>query len=81
MNPYTKALPSIRANVTISYYILIDTKCKPSTINKVKNHEGQKFNSDLDNLKNDFLNHLQKRLIATDFVFSGNSVSYLINEI
>ena len=52
-----------------------------ATINKVKNHEGRKFNSDLDNLKNDFLNHLQKRLIATDFVFSGNSVSYLINEI
>ena len=52
-----------------------------ATINKVKNHQGEKVTSKTALLKDDFLNYAEKRIIATDFVFETDNVSYLINEI
>ena len=52
-----------------------------ATINKVKNHQGEKLITKTLNLKDEFLKYAQKRIIATDFVFERDSVSYLINEI
>jgi hypothetical protein len=52
-----------------------------ATINKVKNHQGEKLITKTLNLKDEFLKYAQKRIIATDFVFETDSVSYLINEI
>lgn len=52
-----------------------------ATINKVKNHQGEKQTTKALNLKDEFLKYAQKRIIATDFVIDAENISYLINEI
>lgn len=52
-----------------------------ATINKVKNHQGEKLTTKTTNLKDEFLKYAQKRIIATDFVIDSENISYLINEI
>lgn len=52
-----------------------------ATINKVKNHQGEKQTTKALNLKDEFLKYAQKRIIATDFVIDVENISYLINEI
>ena len=52
-----------------------------ATINKVKNHQGEKLTTKTTNLKDEFLKSAQKRIIATDFVIDSENISYLINEI
>jgi prephenate dehydrogenase len=52
-----------------------------ATINKVKNHQGEKQTTKVLNLKDEFLKYAQKRIIATDFVIDVENISYLINEI
>jgi prephenate dehydrogenase len=52
-----------------------------ATITKVKNHQGTKVNSKKSEISQDFLKLTKTRVIATEFEFSGDSVSYLINEI
>lgn len=52
-----------------------------ATLNKVKNHQGEKVTTNVSELKDAFLKYSQKRIIATDFVINGENVSYLINEI
>jgi prephenate dehydrogenase len=52
-----------------------------ATINKVKNHQGEKQTTKALNLKDEFLKYAQKRIIATDFVIDSENISYLINEI
>ena len=52
-----------------------------ATINKVKNHQGEKVAIKAITLKDEFLKNSQKRIIATDFVFESENISYLINEI
>ena len=52
-----------------------------ATINKVKNHQGEKVAIRAITLKDEFLKYSQKRIIATDFVFESENISYLINEI
>lgn len=52
-----------------------------ATLIKVKNHQGNKVNSNLNNLVNDFLKYSKSRVIASDFDVTAEGVSYLINEI
>ena len=52
-----------------------------ATLSKVKSHQGNKVNSNLNNLVNDFLKYSKNRVIASDFEISSESVSYLVNEI
>ena len=52
-----------------------------ATINKVKNHQGEKVTTNNLLLKDEFLKYAEKRIIATDFVFGPENISYLINEI
>ena len=52
-----------------------------ATLNKVKNHQGEKLTTKTTNLKDEFLKYAQKRIIATDFVIDSENISYLINEI
>ena len=51
------------------------------TLNKVKNHQGNKVNSKFESLIRDFLELSQKRVVTSDFKINADSVYYLINEI
>jgi hypothetical protein len=47
----------------------------------VKNKQGNKVVSKIDNLVTDFLKYSKSRVIASDFSISNGEVSYLVNEI
>jgi hypothetical protein len=47
----------------------------------VKNKQGNKVVSKIDNLVADFLKYSKSRVIASDFLISNSEVSYLVNEI
>jgi prephenate dehydrogenase len=52
-----------------------------ATLANVKNKQGNKVVSKIDNLVTDFLKYSKSRVIASDFSISNSEVSYLVNEI
>ena len=52
-----------------------------ATLANVKNKQGNKVVSKIDNLVADFLKYSKSRVIASDFSISNSEVSYLVNEI
>jgi len=52
-----------------------------ATLASVKNKQGKKVVSKVDNLVADFLKYSKSRVIASDFSISNSEVSYLVNEI
>jgi len=52
-----------------------------ATMASVKNKQGNKVVSKVDNLVADFLKYSKSRVIASDFSISNSEVSYLVNEI
>ena len=52
-----------------------------ATMASVKNKQGNKVVSKIDNLVADFLKYSKSRVIASDFSISNSEVSYLVNEI
>jgi len=52
-----------------------------ATLASVKNKQGNKVVSKIDNLVADFLKYSKSRVIASDFSISNSEVSYLVNEI